>query len=123
MKHKRQKCYFHLFYQSIKLRQLLPTEVAFFQNYMTNIVKNDEIRQDLSTSHFSDIITKIRTFLFVTFCQNINLAPRIRNSVKGNIKYKHIYLLFLKKLSPKILNKGIFLRRSCKISRRDKYQM
>ena len=34
------------------LRQLLPKEKAFFQNYMTNIVKIDEIREELSTSHF-----------------------------------------------------------------------
>ena len=34
------------------LRQLFPTENFFFRNYMTNVVKIDEIREELSTSHF-----------------------------------------------------------------------
>ena len=39
----------------------------FFQNYITNVVKIDEICQELSTSHF-DAITKTGNCLFVTFC-------------------------------------------------------
>ena len=33
------------------MRQKLPQE-AFFANYMTNIAKIDEIREEPSTSHF-----------------------------------------------------------------------
>ena len=31
---------------------IAPERKVFFQNYMTNVVKTDEIREELSTSHF-----------------------------------------------------------------------
>ena len=61
---------------------------------MTNVVKVDEIREELSTS-FCDIITKIKT------CE-LTYEARIRdNEIHDKEKNLQEFLLFLKELSPK----------------------
>ena len=47
--------------------KIAPEKDFFFQNYITNVVKIDEMCQELSTSHF-DASTKTGNCLFVTFC-------------------------------------------------------
>ena len=46
------KCYFNVFSPSIRWYNYSQKKKFFFQNYMTNVAKIDEIREELSTFHF-----------------------------------------------------------------------
>ena len=46
------KCYFNVFSPSIHWYNYSQNKKFFFQNYMKNVVKIDEIREELPTSHF-----------------------------------------------------------------------
>ena len=83
------------------MRQLLPKEKLFFQNYMTNVVKIDKIREEL----FQDPILR-------RHCKNWNLSsgnfllkngPRIKDEEhhdkEQNIYTNSFHFYVLKKLS------------------------
>ena len=97
------------------LRQLLLKEKAYFQNYMTNIVKIDKTCEELwRNRNFSFF-----KFLLRSTCSTWFLS-RITYFMIRNKKYTQICILieFPRKTFSKIFNRRKFLRRSCKITRK-----
>ena len=102
------KCYFNIFSPYIQsssihiLTIIIPERNLFFQNYMTNVVKTDKLREELSTSYFVMQSPKLELILR-NFLLNMSLVSRKRNFMVRSNKYAHFFYFYvLRKLSRKL---------------------
>ena len=76
------------------LIQLLPKEKGFFSKSRDKYFQNQRNPYRIVNFPFCDVITKIRTCIFVTSCESMNVVSGIRNSMIRTKKYTQIPFVF-----------------------------
>ena len=76
------------------LIQLLPKEKGFFSKSRDKYFQNQRNPCRIVNFPFCDVITKIRTCIFVTSCESMNVVSGIRNSMIRTKKYTQIPFVF-----------------------------